>query len=51
MLRDVVQQQGSKTPNNTMKNAMICHCLEGELQVTQEDDEFTEKRARSGRAK
>jgi quercetin dioxygenase-like cupin family protein len=44
MLRDVVQQPGSKTPNNTMKNAMICHCLEGELQVTQEDGAFTAKK-------
>jgi len=44
ILRDVVQQPGSKTPNNTMKNAMICHCLEGELQVTQEDGTFTAKK-------
>jgi hypothetical protein len=44
MLRDVVQQPGSKTSNETMKNAMICHCLEGELQVTQEDGEFTAKK-------
>ena len=44
MLRDVIQQPRSKTPNNIMKNAMICHCLEGELQVTQEDGTFTAKK-------
>jgi quercetin dioxygenase-like cupin family protein len=44
MLRDIVYQPGSKTPNSTMKNAMICHCVEGELQVTQEDGAFTAKK-------
>jgi hypothetical protein len=27
-----------------MKNAMICHCVEGELEVAQEDGVFTAKK-------
>ena len=45
ILRDVVQQPGSKIPNETMRNAMICHCLEGELEVAQEDGLFTAKKS------
>jgi hypothetical protein len=44
ILRDVVQQSGSKIPLETMKNAMICHCVEGELEVAQEDGVFTAKK-------
>lgn len=34
-LRDVVYQPGSKSANPAMANDMVCHCLEGELQVGQ----------------
>jgi hypothetical protein len=34
-LRDVVYQPGSKSGNPSMANDMVCHCLEGELHVTQ----------------
>jgi quercetin dioxygenase-like cupin family protein len=44
MMRDLVMQPGSKTPNNTMRMAMICHALEGELEITQEDGSFTAKK-------
>jgi quercetin dioxygenase-like cupin family protein len=44
MLRDFVFQPGSKGPSNTMKNAMVCHCLDGELQITQEDGAFAAKK-------
>ena len=44
MMRDLVMQPGSKTPNNTMRMAMVCHVLEGELEITQEDGSFTAKK-------
>jgi quercetin dioxygenase-like cupin family protein len=34
-MRDVVYQPGSKSENPAMANDMVCHCLEGELQVSQ----------------
>ena len=34
-MRDIVYQPGSKSDNPTMLNDMVCHCLEGELQVSQ----------------
>jgi quercetin dioxygenase-like cupin family protein len=34
-MRDIVYQPGSKSDNPTMANDMVCHCLEGELQVSQ----------------
>ena len=34
-MRDVVYQPGSKSDNPSMANDMVCHCLEGELQVSQ----------------
>ncbi len=35
LMRDMVYQPGSKSENPTMPNDMVCHCLEGELQVSQ----------------
>ncbi len=43
-LRDVVIQPGAKTPDNEMKNDMVCHMLEGELSVVQNKKEFTVKK-------
>jgi quercetin dioxygenase-like cupin family protein len=44
-MRDIVFQPGSNTPNNTMKNDMVCHITEGELRVVQNDqEEFTAKK-------
>ena len=34
-MRDIVYQPGAKSDNPTMANDMVCHCLEGELQVNQ----------------
>jgi hypothetical protein len=34
-MRDVVYQPGSKSENPSMANDMVCHCLEGELHVSQ----------------
>jgi quercetin dioxygenase-like cupin family protein len=34
-MRDVVYQPGSKSENPGMANDMVCHCLEGELHVSQ----------------
>jgi hypothetical protein len=38
LLRDVVYQPGAKSENPAMPNDMVCHCLEGELQVSQGPD-------------
>jgi quercetin dioxygenase-like cupin family protein len=43
-LRDVVIQPGAKTPDNVMKNDMLCHLTEGELSVVQNDKKFTVKK-------
>src|SRR5262245_10030129 len=43
-LRDVVIQPGAKTPDNMMKNDMVCHMTEGELAVVQNDNKFTVKK-------
>jgi quercetin dioxygenase-like cupin family protein len=43
-MRDVVIQPGAKTPDNMMKNDMVCHMLEGELAVVQNKNEFTVKK-------
>jgi len=43
-LRDVVIQPGAKTPDNEMKNDMVCHMTEGELSVVQNGKEFTVKK-------
>ena len=37
-MRDIVYQPGSKSENPAMLNDMVCHCLEGELQVSQGPD-------------
>ena len=37
-MRDMVYQPGAKSDNPTMANDMVCHCLEGELQVSQGPD-------------
>ena len=34
-LRDNIYQPGSETKNASMANDMVCHCLEGELQINQ----------------
>jgi len=43
-LRDVVIQPGAKTPDNEMKNDMVCHMTEGELAVVQNGKGFTVKK-------
>ena len=43
-LRDVVIQPGAKTPDNMMKNDMVCHMTEGDLTVVQNGKEFTVKK-------
>ena len=34
-MRDIVYQPGGKNDAPTMANDMVCHCLEGELQIGQ----------------
>ena len=34
-MRDNIYQPGSETKNPAMANDMVCHCLEGELQINQ----------------
>src|SRR5436853_2630829 len=34
-LRDNIYQPGTETKNPAMANDMVCHCLEGELQINQ----------------
>ena len=43
-LRDIIMQPGSKTGDNTMKNAMVCHITEGELRLVQDGKTFTAKK-------
>ena len=43
-LRDIIIQPGAKTPDNVMKNDMLCHMTEGELAVVQNGKEFTVKK-------
>jgi quercetin dioxygenase-like cupin family protein len=43
-MRDIVIQPGAKTPDNVMKNDMVCHLTEGELAVVQNGKEFTVKK-------
>ena len=35
---------GGKTPDNVMKNDMLCHMTEGELSVVQNEKKFTVKK-------
>jgi hypothetical protein len=37
-MRDTVFQPGAKSERAAMPNDMVCHCLEGELQVSQGPD-------------
>jgi hypothetical protein len=39
-LRDVIHEPGSEIPVSAMKNAMVCHTTQGELQVSQEGKTF-----------
>jgi len=39
-MRDLIMQPGSKTMGPPMKNAMVCHILEGELRVVQDGKTF-----------
>ena len=43
-MRDIIIQPGSKTGDNPMKNAMVCHIPEGELRIEQEGKTFTAKK-------
>ena len=40
-LRDISFQPGSSNPAIAMKNPMVCHVTEGELQITQDGKPFT----------
>jgi quercetin dioxygenase-like cupin family protein len=37
-MRDMVYQPGAKSESPAMANDMVCHCLEGELQISQGPD-------------
>jgi quercetin dioxygenase-like cupin family protein len=43
-LRDISYQPGSSSPATAMKNPMVCHITEGELEVTQDGKTFTAKK-------
>ena len=43
-MRDIIVQPGSKTGDNSMKNAMVCHITEGELRIVQDGKTFTAKK-------
>jgi hypothetical protein len=44
-LRDIIFQPGSsEVPTTSMKNPMVCHITEGELQVTQDGKKFEAKK-------
>jgi hypothetical protein len=43
-LRDISWQPGASAPVNTMKNPMVCHITEGELQITQDGKTFSAKK-------
>ena len=43
-MRDIIIQPGSKTADNAMKNAMVCHITEGELRLVQDGNTFTAKK-------
>ena len=43
-LRDMIFQPGSSVSVNTMKNPMVCHITEGELQLTQDGKPFVAKK-------
>jgi hypothetical protein len=43
-MRDFIMQPGSKTPDNPMKNAMVCHMTEGELRLIKDGKEVVVKK-------
>jgi hypothetical protein len=43
-LRDISYQSGSSSPAMVMKNPMVCHVAEGELEITQDGKTFTAKK-------
>jgi hypothetical protein len=43
-MRDIIMQPGSKTAAPPMMNPMICHILEGELRLEQDEKTFTAKK-------
>jgi hypothetical protein len=43
-MRDIIIQPGSKTADNQMQNAMVCHITEGELRLVQDGKTFTAKK-------
>ena len=43
-MRDIIIQPGSKTGDDPMKNAMVCHITEGELQIVQDGKTITAKK-------
>ena len=44
-MRDIIMQPGSKTADNAMPNAMVCHITEGELRLVQDgSNTFTAKK-------
>jgi len=43
-MRDIIIQPGSKTADNPMKNAMVCHITEGELRLVQDGKTFSAKK-------
>jgi len=43
-MRDIIMQPGSKTMGPPMENAMVCHIIEGELQLDQDGKRFTAKK-------
>ncbi|HEV2054094.1 MAG TPA: hypothetical protein VGV06_02850 [Methylomirabilota bacterium] len=43
-MRDIILQPGSKSADNPMKNAMVCHITEGELRLVQDGKTFTAKK-------
>jgi len=40
-MRDIVLRPGAKIPVHPMENDMVCHMLEGELEVSLDGEEFT----------
>src|SRR5438552_8838250 len=44
-MRDIIMQPGSKTADNAMPNAMVCHITEAELRLVQDgSNTFTAKK-------
>lgn len=43
-LLDLVFQPGAKLPDTPMNMAMICHMIEGELEITNNGEKFTAKK-------